>query len=135
MLPRTSIKDSAVPEGTIPTGERQENSVCVLVGETRRRAGCGKSARPGSMSGEWKRSMVGYSGTGGRKGRPTRKATPKPPRHSSTLLLPRVPFVRREKASIFSRCNSCPATVVPAGSNRSGRGGNFTAEASDGKDR
>jgi hypothetical protein len=24
----------------------------------------------GSMSGEWKRSMVGYSGTGKRKGRP-----------------------------------------------------------------
>jgi hypothetical protein len=39
----------------------------------------------GSMSGEWKRSMVGYSGTGRRKGRATRKATPKPPRHSSTL--------------------------------------------------
>ena len=38
------------------------------------------------MSGEWKRSMVGYSGTGNRKGRPTRKATPTPPRHSSTLL-------------------------------------------------
>jgi hypothetical protein len=40
----------------------------------------------GSTSGEWKRSMVGYSGTGNRKGQPTRKATPTPPRHSSTLL-------------------------------------------------
>jgi hypothetical protein len=40
----------------------------------------------GSMSGEWKRSMVGYSGIGNRKGRSTRKATPTPPRHSSTLL-------------------------------------------------
>jgi site-specific DNA recombinase len=47
----------------------------------------------------------------------------------------RVPFVRRAKASIFSRCNSCPATVVPAGSNRSGSGGNDTTEASDGKGR
>ena len=43
------------------------------------------SRRSGSMSGEWKRSMVGYSGTGNRKGQTTRKASPKPPRHSSTL--------------------------------------------------
>ena len=28
------------------------------------------SRRSGSMSGEWKRSMVGYSGTGNRKSRP-----------------------------------------------------------------
>ena len=34
-----------------------------------------REIRPsGSMSGEWKRSMVVYSGTGNRKGRPTRKA-------------------------------------------------------------
>jgi hypothetical protein len=26
-----------------------------------------------------------------------------------------VPFVRREKASIFRRCNSSPATLAPAG--------------------
>jgi len=45
------------------------------------------------------------------------------------------PFVRRAKAPIFSRCNSCPATFAPAGSNRSGGGGNETAGASDGKDR
>jgi len=45
------------------------------------------------------------------------------------------PFVRRAKAPIFSRCNSCPATVAPAGSNRSGGGGNETAEAFDEKDR
>jgi hypothetical protein len=45
------------------------------------------------------------------------------------------PFVRREKAPIFSGCNSHPATVAPAGSNRSGSGGNEAAEASDGKDR
>ena len=42
-------------------------------------------------------------------------------------------LVRREKASILSRCNSYPATVAPAGSNRSGGGGNNTAEAFDGK--
>ena len=40
-----------------------------------------------------------------------------------------------QKRPIFSRCNSCPATVAPAGSNRSGGGGNETAEAFDGKDR
>ena len=34
------------------------------------------------------------------------------------LLTPDPPFVRREKVSIFSGCNSHPATVVPAGSNR-----------------
>jgi hypothetical protein len=45
------------------------------------------------------------------------------------------PFVRREKASIFSGCNSHPANVVPAGSNRSGSGGNNTAEAFDAKGR
>jgi hypothetical protein len=44
-------------------------------------------------------------------------------------------IVRREKVSIFSGCKSHPATVVPAGSNRSGSGGNETAEASDGKGR
>ena len=46
-----------------------------------------------------------------------------------------VPIVRRDKAPIFSGCNSHPATFAPAGSNRSGSGGNETAEASDGKDR
>jgi hypothetical protein len=40
------------------------------------RAGCGKSARPGSTSGEWKRSF-------------------EPPRHSSTLLLRNTPGVQR----------------------------------------
>ena len=44
-----------------------------------------------------------------------------------------VPFVRRDKAPIFSGSNSHPATLAPAGSNRSGSGGNDTAEASDGK--
>ena len=44
--------------------------------------------------------------------------------------------VRREKARIFSGCESRPATVVaPAGSNRSGGGGNKTAEAFDAKGR
>src|ERR1700687_3665066 len=43
--------------------------------------------------------------------------------------------VRRAKVSFFSGCNSSPATVAPAGSNRSGGGGNDTAEASDGKGR
>jgi autotransporter-associated beta strand protein len=37
--------------------------------------------------------------------------------------------VRREKSCIFSGCESRPATVVPAGSNRSGDGGNEIAEA------
>jgi hypothetical protein len=45
------------------------------------------------------------------------------------------PFVRRDKALIFSGCHSHPASVVPAGSNRSGSGGNETAEAFDAKDR
>src|SRR5512135_3941802 len=45
-------------------------------------------------------------------------------------------WVRREKARIFSGCNSRPATqVAPAGSNRSGGGGNETAEAFDVKGR
>jgi hypothetical protein len=37
-----------------------------------------------SMSEEWKRRRVGYSGTGKRKGQSTREAPTKPPRHSST---------------------------------------------------
>ena len=44
--------------------------------------------------------------------------------------------MRREKAWIFSGCKSRPATLVaPAGSNRSGGGGNETAEAFDAKGR
>jgi len=43
--------------------------------------------------------------------------------------------VRREQASIFSGCNSRPATFAPTGRNRSGSGGNDTAEASDAKGR
>jgi hypothetical protein len=38
--------------------------------------------------------------------------------------------VRRAKALSFSGCKSRPATFAPAGSNRSRRGGNKTAEAS-----
>ncbi len=38
--------------------------------------------------------------------------------------------MRRDKAAIFSGCNSHPATFAPAGSNRSGEGGNELAEAS-----
>src|SRR5437016_6695103 len=45
------------------------------------------------------------------------------------------PFVRRAKAALFSGCNSHPATFAPAGSNRSGSGGNETAEAFDAKGR
>ena len=37
--------------------------------------------------------------------------------------------VRREKVYFFSRCNSYPAKVAPAGSYRSGGGGNKTVEA------
>jgi hypothetical protein len=43
--------------------------------------------------------------------------------------------VRRAKAAIFSGCNSHPATVVPAGSNRDDRGGNEPVGALDGKGR
>ena len=38
--------------------------------------------------------------------------------------------VRREKPPIFSGCETHPATVAPAGSNRSGDGGNEITEAS-----
>ena len=40
-------------------------------------------------------------------------------------------LVRRAKARFLSGSQTHPATVVPAGSNRSGRGGNETAEAFD----
>ena len=45
--------------------------------------------------------------------------------------------VRREKAAIFCGCETHPATVAPAGSNRSSRGGNESAEAFgvEGRDR
>ncbi len=38
--------------------------------------------------------------------------------------------VRRAKAAFFSGCKSHPATIAPAGSNRSSHGGNEMAEAS-----
>ncbi len=37
--------------------------------------------------------------------------------------------VRRGKAAFFSGCKSHPATIAPAGSNRSSHGGNEVAEA------
>ncbi len=37
--------------------------------------------------------------------------------------------VRRDKAAFFSGCKSHPATIAPAGSNRSSHGGNEVAEA------
>ncbi len=37
--------------------------------------------------------------------------------------------VRRGKAAFFSGCKSHPATIAPAGSNRSSHGGNEMAEA------
>ena len=45
--------------------------------------------------------------------------------------------VRRGKAAIFSGCETHPATVAPAGSNRRSRGGNESAEAFgvEGRDR
>jgi hypothetical protein len=43
--------------------------------------------------------------------------------------------VRRAKVQFFSGCNSRPATFAPAGSNRSGKGGNEPAEAFDAKGR
>ena len=39
--------------------------------------------------------------------------------------------MRRGKAQFLSGCNSHPATVTPAGSNRSRRGGNEASKASD----
>ena len=39
-------------------------------------------------------------------------------------------IVRREKARFLSGCESHPAVIASAGSNRSGRGGNEAAEAS-----
>ena len=44
--------------------------------------------------------------------------------HSSGIV------VRRAKAPFFSGCESHPATIAPAGSNWSSRGGNEAAEAS-----
>jgi len=44
-------------------------------------------------------------------------------------------YVRREKVQFFSGCKSHPATFAPAGSNRSGRGGNEAAEAFDAEGR
>ncbi len=38
--------------------------------------------------------------------------------------------VRRGKAALFSGCKSHPATIAPAGSNRSSHGGNEVAKAS-----
>ncbi len=38
--------------------------------------------------------------------------------------------VRRAKVAFFSGCKSHPATIAPAGSNRSSHGGNEVAEAS-----
>ena len=42
---------------------------------------------------------------------------------------------RREKATVFSGSQTHPATVIPAGSNWSGDGGNEVGKAFDGKDR
>ena len=39
------------------------------------------------------------------------------------------PGVRRGKAAFFSGCKSHPATIAPAGSNRSSQGGDEMAEA------
>jgi hypothetical protein len=52
--------------------------------------------------------------------------------HASARGAPSVFFeVRREKTAIFSGCDSRPAIIAPAGSNRSGEGGNEFAEAFD----
>jgi hypothetical protein len=51
------------------------------------------------------------------------------------LINPNTPFsVRRAKARSSSGCESHPATVAPAGSNRSSRGGDEAAEAFGVKD-
>ena len=111
----------------------------------------------GSRSGEWKRSKVGYSGTGNRKGRS--HARP----HLNHRATPRLYFQKRVAqgsvtltpdpaiACVAARplCHLCAVQrrrssvgaiptrqeVAPAGSNRSGSGGNDTAEAFDGKGR
>ena len=45
------------------------------------------------------------------------------------VLVQRLLTCAVKKATIFSGCNSRPARVAPAGSNRSGGGGNESAEA------
>ncbi len=59
------------------------------------------------------------------------------PQVASCLSSLLVNAVRREKAAIFSGCETHPATVAPAGSNRRSRGGNESAEAFgvEGRDR
>jgi hypothetical protein len=52
--------------------------------------------------------------------------------HAGLLIEPGMSAVgvRRGKAAFFSGCKSHPATIAPAGSNRSSHGGNEVAEAS-----
>ena len=53
-------------------------------------------------------------------------------RHEHILARPQVSElgVRRAKVAFFSGCKSHPATIAPAGTNRSSHGGNEVAEAS-----
>jgi Group II intron, maturase-specific domain len=60
----------------------------------------------------------------------TSRANCAPPGGSRHPPLSVLYCVRRAKARFSSGCESRPATFVPAGSNRSGRGGNEAAEAS-----
>src|SRR5262249_5472182 len=80
----------------------------------------------GSMSGRRKRTKV--CGAEPRRGTPETRPC-RDLLHRATSRL----YVRRVKASFFSGCDSHLATVAPASSNRSGGGGNETAEAFDGK--
>ena len=68
------------------------------------------------------------------RGRNLGPLVPPPLPRQAAFFHPQI-LVRREKAWIFSGCKSRPATVAPAGSNRSGGGGNETVEAFDGKGR
>src|ERR1700675_626567 len=62
---------------------------------------------------------------GHRQPKGTATAMLRPTSHRATSRL----YVRREKALSSRGCESRPATVAPAGSNRSNRGGNEAVEA------
>ncbi len=72
---------------------------------------------------------AGHGAAAGQEDRPNeqsrgcRRKPGNPVEHMSTC-------VRRGKARFHSGCKSHPATIAPAGSNRSGRGGNEAIEAS-----